>query len=158
MSQNEIEKVHGCWQIVNETVAVHRLLQMKDPQALEKLATWRRTNGFDRVVDGEDNWFHGPRSFSPTPEELAARLWSEVKALKYAISMPSRTRPWQKSMEFVDGLRGKLSDKELAAIKRYVERQSREALQVTASQYSTALYPLLANSRTIVRCMCYFGE
>ena len=40
---------------VNETVAAHRLQQMKDLQALEKLATWRRMNGFDRVADGEDN-------------------------------------------------------------------------------------------------------
>ena len=54
---------------VNETVAAHRLQQMKDLQALKKLATWRRMNGFDRVVDGEDNWFHGPRSLPPTPEE-----------------------------------------------------------------------------------------
>ena len=40
---------------INETVAAHRLQQMKDLQALEKLATWRRMNGFDQVVDGEDN-------------------------------------------------------------------------------------------------------
>ena len=40
---------------VNETVAAHRLQQMKDLQALEKLATWKRMNGFDRVLDGEDN-------------------------------------------------------------------------------------------------------
>ena len=92
-------------------------------------------NGFDRVVDGEDYWFHGPRSLPPTPEEFAARLWSEVKALKDAISMPARTRPWQKSMEFVDELKRKLE--ELVAIKRYVERRSREAAQVTVTPVST---------------------
>ena len=51
-------------------------------------------NGFDRVADGEHNWFHGPRSLPPTPEEFAANLKSEVNALKDAISMPARTRPW----------------------------------------------------------------
>ena len=71
-------------------VAAHRLQQMKDLLALEKLATWRKTNGFDRVADGQDNWFHGPRSLPPTPEEFAADLWCEVNALKYAISMPSQ--------------------------------------------------------------------
>ena len=78
---------------VNETVAAHRLQQMKALLVLEKLVTWRRMNGFDRVVDGEDNWFHGPRSLPPTPEEFAASLWSEVNSLKDAISMPARIRP-----------------------------------------------------------------
>ena len=32
---------------VTETVAAYRLKKMKDLQALEKLATWRRMNGFD---------------------------------------------------------------------------------------------------------------
>ena len=36
-------------------VAAHRLQQMKDFLTFEKLATWERINGFDRVVDGEDN-------------------------------------------------------------------------------------------------------
>ena len=107
---------------VTETVAAYRLREMKDLQARDKLATWRRVNGFDRVADGEDNWFHGPRSLPPTPEEFAANLWSEVNALKDATSMPARTWPWQKTMEFVDGLKGKLPAGELALIKRYVER------------------------------------
>ena len=99
---------------VNETVAAHRLQQMKDLQAFEKLATWRRMNGFDRVVDGEDNWFHGPRSLPSTPQEVTESLWSEANTLKDGISMPARTGPWQKTMEFVDGLKGKLLDEELA--------------------------------------------
>ena len=52
--------------------------------------------------------------------------------------MPARARPWQKTMEFVDGLKEDLPDKELAAIKRYVERRSREAAQVTVTPVSTA--------------------
>ena len=74
---------------------------------------------------------------TPTPEEFAAILWSEVNALKDAISMPARTRPWQKTMEFVDRLKGKLPDEELAVIKRYVVRRSREAAQVTVTPVST---------------------
>ena len=55
-------------------------------------------DGFDRVADGEDNWFHGPRSLPPTPEEFAADLWCKVNELKNAISMPAKTRPWQKTV------------------------------------------------------------
>ena len=43
--------------IVTETVAAHRIQKMRDLLAFEELATWRRMNGFDRVVDGEDNGF-----------------------------------------------------------------------------------------------------
>ena len=39
------------------------------------------------------------------------------------------TRPWQTTMDFVDRLKGKLADEELAVIKRYVEKRSREAAQ-----------------------------
>ena len=122
---------------VTETVEAHPLQQMKDLLTLEKLATWRRMNGFDRVADGEDDWFHDPRSLPPTPEEFAAALWSKVNELKNAISMPTKTRPWQKTMGFVDELKGKLPDEELAVIKRYVERRSREAAQVTVTPVST---------------------
>ena len=125
---------------VNKTVAAHRLQQMKDLQAFGKLAAWRRMNGFDRVVDGEDNWFHSPRSLPPTPEEFAAGLWSEVKALKDAISMLARTKPWQKTTDFVDGLQGKLPDEELAVIKWYMEKRSCEAAQVTVTPVDTVQY------------------
>ena len=39
---------------VTGTVEAHSLRQMKDLLTFEKLATWRRMNGFDRVADGED--------------------------------------------------------------------------------------------------------
>ena len=42
--------------------------------------------------------------------------------------MPART-PWQKTAEFVDGLKGKLPDWELAEIKRYVEKRCRQEAQ-----------------------------
>ena len=78
---------------VTQTVEAHRLQRMKDLLPLEKLATWRRINGFDRVADYENNWFQGPRSLPPTSGEFAADLWCRVNALKNAISMPARTRP-----------------------------------------------------------------
>ena len=97
--------------IVTETVNAHRLQKMRDLFAFEKLATFRRMNDFDRVVKGEENWFHGHRSLPLTPEQYTASLKSELQKLKNAISMPAETetRPWQKTMDFVDGLKGKLS-------------------------------------------------
>ena len=120
--------------IVTETVDAHRLRKMRDLLALEKLATWRRINGFDRVVDGEDNWFHGHRSLPPTPQEYTASLMFELQEMKNAISMPAETtetnRPWQKTMVFVNALeQGKVSDEEFAVLKRLVEKRSREAAQ-----------------------------
>ena len=118
--------------IVTETVDAHRLGKMRDLLAFEKLTTWRRMNGFDRVADREENWFHGHRSLPLTPEQYTASLRSELQELKNAISMPAEateTRSWQKTMYFVDGLKGKLPDEKLAVIKRYVEKRSREAAQ-----------------------------
>ena len=66
-------------------------------------------NGFDRVADGEKSWFHGHRSLPLTPQQYTASLRYEWQELKNAISMPAETtetRPWQKTMDFVDGLRG----------------------------------------------------
>ena len=89
--------------IVTKTVDDHRLQKMTDLLTFEKLATFRRMKGFDRVVDGEDDW----RSLPPTPQEFCASLRSDLQKLRDAISMPAEntlTRPWQKTMDFVDGL------------------------------------------------------
>ena len=70
-------------------------------------------------MDDEENWFDGHRSLPPTPEQYTASLRLELKKLKDAISMPAEgtvTRPWQKTIDFVDGLKGKLPDEELAVI------------------------------------------
>ena len=117
--------------IVTETVDAHRLQKMGDLLAFEKRATFRRMNGFDRVVDGEGDWFHA-RQLPPTPQECYASLRSDLQKLKHAILMPAEntvTRPWQMTMGFVDGLKGKLPDEELAVIERYVDKRSREATQ-----------------------------
>ena len=104
--------------IVKETVDAHRLQKMKDLLAFEKLAIWRRMNTFDRVVDGEDNWFHA-RSLPPTPQEFSASPRSDLQELKNAISMPAETRPWQKTIDFVNAPKqGKVSDEEFAVLKR----------------------------------------
>ena len=111
--------------IVTETVEAHRLQKMRDLLTFEELATWRRMNGFDRVADGEDKLFHGPRSLPPTPEKYAADLWCEVNALKDAILMPR-----QKVSNLINVIeQGKVSHEESAILKRLVEKRSREAAQ-----------------------------
>ena len=115
-----------------ETVEAHRLL--RDLLTFEKLATWRRMNGFDRVADGEDNWFHGPRSLPPNPEEYTANLWAELNTLKDAISMPR-----QKVSNVINAIeQDKVSDGEFAIFKRLVEKRGREATQVTVTPVDTA--------------------
>ena len=137
--------------IVIETVAAHRLKNMREFLAYQELATWRRMNGFDRGVEGEESCFNAHRSLPPTRQEYYAGLWSEVNALKAAIPMPAKdtmSRPWQKTIDFVDGLKGKFPEEELAVIKEYVEKRRREAVkvQVTVTQVGTVQhsspYPL----------------
>ena len=130
--------------IVTETVKAHRLQKIRDLLAFEKLATWRRMNGFDRTADGEDNWFHGPRSLPPTPEEVTASLRSDLQELKDAILVPR-----QKFRNLINAFeQGKVSDEEIAILKRLVEKQSREAAQaqVTVTPVDTVQhcspYPL----------------
>ena len=118
--------------IVTKAVDAIRLKNVREFLAYQQLATWRRMNGFDRVADDEKSWFGGHRSLPPTPEQYTASLWSEVNALKEAISMPAEdtvTRPRQK-----DSLDELLANFEFATIKEYVERRSRERAraQVTA--------------------------
>ena len=119
-------------------VAAHRLKKMRELLAYQELATWRRMNGFDRVADGEDNWFHGLRSLPPTPEKFAADLWCEVNALKDAISMSS-----QKVRNLINEIeQGKASDEEFAILKRLVEKRGREAAQVVDPVQHSSPYPL----------------
>ena len=65
--------------------------------------------------------------------------------------MPART-PWQKTAEFVDGLKGKLPDWKLAEIKRYVEKRCREEAQaqMTAKPVGTVQHcsPISPNPDT----------
>ena len=111
-------------------VADNRLQQLKHFQAREQLATWRRTHGYDR----DDSWMHGTRPLSLV--ELTANLWSEMNALKDAISMPR-----QKVRNLISAIeQGKVSDEESAMLKRLVEKQDRDAVHATAAQVDTAKY------------------
>ena len=94
-------------------------------------------NGFDRIAADDNQWASRPLPL--TPEQFTQSLWSEVNALKDAIAEDTVTKPWQKTIDFVDGLKGKLPDEELAVIKRDVEKRSREAAQaqVTVTQVDT---------------------
>ena len=113
---------------VIETADAHYLKTMNELLTYQELVIWRRENGFNQVADGEDDWFHGPRSLPPTPEQFTQSLWSEVNALKDAISMPS-----QKVSKLINAIeQGKLSDEEYAILKRLVEKRDRQAAQVTA--------------------------
>ena len=110
----------------------------------------RRINGFDRVADGEYIWFHGPRSLPPIPEEFTASLWSEVNALKAAISTPVIDgSSWQElKRSLIRRIeRDKVSDKGFAIIKRVVERRGRVAAQATVTPVSTVQHciPRLLN-------------
>ena len=135
---------------VTETVAAYRLREMKDLQAREKLATLRRINGFDRVADGEDNWFYGPRSLPPISEEFTSSLCPEVNALKAAIStLVIDGSSWQElKRNLVRRIeRDEVSDEGFAIIKRVEERRGREAAQATATPVSTVQHciPRLLN-------------
>ena len=70
---------------VTETVAAYRLREMKNLQAVEKLATWRRTYGYVRIAADDNQWANRPLPL--TPEQFTQSLWSELNALIYAISI-----------------------------------------------------------------------
>ena len=76
---------------VTETVAAHRLKEMKNLQAVEKPATWRRAHGYDRIADDDNLWASRPLPL--TPEQFTTTLWSELNALKDAISMATISPP-----------------------------------------------------------------
>ena len=98
-----------------------------------RIATGRIKNGFERGADGEDNL---SRSLPPTPEEYAADLRAELNTLKDAISMPR-----QKVSNLINAIeQGKVSDEEIAVLKRLVEKRGREATQATVTQVDTVQY------------------
>ena len=117
-------------------VAAHRLKQMRTLLMYEELATWRRENGFDREMEGEESCFTGHRSLPPTPQEYYASLWCEVNALKDAISMPLQLLKLINAIE-----QDTLSDEEYATLKRCMEKRVRETAQVTAVTRDQTVQP-----------------
>ena len=65
---------------VVKIVAAHRLKELRHLQAVDNLVTWRRTLGFDRTADDDDQW--ASRPLSPTPEQFTASLWPDLNELK----------------------------------------------------------------------------
>ena len=122
--------------IVTKAVDAVRLENVRELLAYQQLATWRRMDGFDRVANDEKNWFSGHRSLPLTPEQYTASLWSEVDALKDAISMPR-----QKVRNLMNAIdQDKSSDEEFANLRRLVEKRVREAAQMTVTRVDTVQY------------------
>ena len=131
---------------VTETVSAYRLREMKYFQARGQLATWRRTHGYDR----DDSWMHS--TFPLSPQEFTASLWSELNALRDAISMSERDRFSPRAKSFIKEVgqgtvnstdaigqfTANMTDEEFAILKRLVEKRDREAVQVTVTPVSTA--------------------
>ena len=126
---------------VMKTVSAHRLKELKYLRAVEKLATWRRTHGFDRIADGDNQWVNDP--LPPTPEQFAASLWSDLNALKYVISMSGEDGFSQRAKSFIKKIgQGTVSftDEKFAMIKRLAERRGRDSAYVTVTPADTVQY------------------
>ena len=126
--------------MIRKTVATHRLKNLRHLRVVEKLATWRRTYGFDRLEDGDDHWVHGP--LPPMPEQTTTSMWADLNALKDAISMSGKERSSQRVMSFINELdqgAASLTDGEFAMLKRMImERRGRDAAHVTVAPIDTA--------------------
>ena len=70
---------------ITETTAAYRLREMRNLQAVEKLATWRKTYGYDRLAADNNQWASRPLPL--TPEQFTQSLWSELNVLRDALSM-----------------------------------------------------------------------
>ena len=122
---------------VTENVAAYRIREMKNLQPVEKLATWMKTYGYDR----EDKWMHGTRPLSP--QEFTSSLWSELNALRDAISTPEGDGLSQRNKSFIKEIvqgTANLTDAEFAMLKRLVEKRDRDAAHATVAPVDTAQY------------------
>ncbi|CAM9245728.1 unnamed protein product, partial [Ascophyllum nodosum] len=122
-------------------VATHRLKELKHLQAVEKLSIWRRDYGFDRLADGDVNWVHGP--LPPTPEQITASLWADLKELRDVISLSGEDEFWQRTKSFMHEIgQGTVSFtvEEFTMIKRSVERRGRDAAYATVAPVDTTQY------------------
>ena len=71
---------------VMETAAAYRLKEIKNFQAREQLATWRRVHGYDRNAANNNQWASRPLPL--TSKQFTESLWSELNALRDTVSMP----------------------------------------------------------------------
>ena len=86
-------------------------------RALEKLAAWRSSHGFDRCDVYNGQWFHS--QLRPAPEETNASMWADVNALKKEIPLSEKERSEQRIENFLNKIEG-CKDKELARFKRII--------------------------------------
>ena len=84
---------------ITGTVAAYCLRRMKNLLAVEKLATRRRTYGYDQIVAGDNQWASRPLPL--TPEQFTQSLWSELNALRDTISMPEGDGFSQRAKSFI---------------------------------------------------------
>ena len=124
---------------VIKTVAAHRLKELTYLQAIEKLATWRRTHGFDRIAEGDNQRVNRP--LPPTPEQITASSWSDLNELIDPVSLSGKDGSRQKVRRFINEIeQGTVSDEELARIKWFVERRGHDAAYVTIAPVDIAQY------------------
>ena len=72
---------------------------MKNLQAVEELATWKRPYGYDRVAADDNQWASRPLPL--TPEQFSQSLRSELNALRNAISMPEGDKFSPRAKSFI---------------------------------------------------------
>ena len=84
--------------MLRKTVTTPRLKVLRHLRAVDKLAAWRRSNGFDRCDIYDGQWVHSP--LPPTPETTTARMWAGVKALMKEILMSEKERSNQRVENF----------------------------------------------------------
>ena len=125
---------------VMKIVAAHRLKELTRLQGVEKLATWRRTCGFDRIADDDNQW--ASRPLPPTPEQFTVSLWSDLlNDLKDVTWLYGKDGSSHRAKNFIyDIVQGTVSftDEEFARIKRFVERRGRDAAHVTVASIDIA--------------------
>ena len=78
----------------------YRFKELKHLRVVEKLAAWRKSNGFDLCDVHDRQWFHS--LLPPTSEETTASLWADVNALKKEISMSEKDRSKQRMEKFLN--------------------------------------------------------
>ena len=126
--------------MIRKTVATYHLKELRHLRAVEELATWRRTYGFDRLQDGDDQWVHGP--LPPTPEQTIASIWADLNALKDTILMSGKERSKKRVSHFINELdqgTASLTDREFVMLECMIaETRGRDAAHVTVAPVNTA--------------------
>ena len=125
--------------MLRKTVTSHRLKELIHLRAVEKLATWRRSYGFDRCDARDEQWVHGP--LPTTPEKNTASMWAELNTLEEAISMSGKDRSRQRVKSLINKLEqrtGSFTDEEFARLKWIVERRGPDAAHVVVTPIDTA--------------------